>query len=395
MKKILALILTAAIAASMSLTGFAASAQALGSTDFERKISAKGSVVTKTVKDRSGTYKISGIYYPSLGKQSFKLLNEERKDAGLKELVWVDELVQPAIQRALEQYLMYGQNPPLSHSRPDGKSWSTVSEYANGENLAGGQTNAAIVSTGWMNSPDHSENILEPRFTGGAIVCVETDQMIYWCELFTAKKIDSIKSSGDADTGDTDASDSADVGKTILDSLAKAKKDTATVSVTIKNVEKIPVDALKSAANWGVSNKKTVAISVDTTSASGKTVLGRITLNPADFTKNKNALKTGVFVDKESTSDAADKIAEAYPAAKFAVMKFGQTGSYGGSVNIAAKLDLTGLDAKKLIFYSFDEKTGKATKIDLGKAGYSVDKSGYLRFATTKGGIIFVTDKAL
>lgn len=394
LKKFLSIVLAVVMTAAMSLTGFAASIETLGSTDFASDIIARGSKVSKTVKDRKNTYRINGIYYSSLGKESFKLLNRERRAEGLKELVWVDELVQPAIQRALEQYLFYNQDPPLSHSRPDGTSWSTVSKLANGENLAGGQVDAEEVSVGWMNSTGHRENILDSDFTGGAIVCVETDQMIYWCELFTAKKIDSI-TSDDASSDTSSEDNGSNVGKTLVNNLTKAKTSAATTTTTVKNIDKIPVDALKAAANWGTTNKKTVFISVDTLSTSGKSVLGRITLNPANFIKNKNALNTGVFTEKSSTADAAAKIKKAYPKAKYAVMTFGQSGNYGGSVSITAKLELTGLNSQKLIFYSFDSKTGKATKMDLGKAGYTIDKNGYLRFATTKGGIIFVTDKAL
>ena len=58
----------------------------------------------------------------------------------------------------------------FSHTRPDGRSFSTVlAEYnvsyrASGENIAAGQRTPSEVMNGWMNSPGHRANILGNQF---------------------------------------------------------------------------------------------------------------------------------------------------------------------------------------------------------------------------------------
>ena len=41
---------------------------------------------------------------------------------------------------------------------------------------------------GWMNSPSHREAILDGIFTSMAVACVETDEMVFWVQLFHAGK---------------------------------------------------------------------------------------------------------------------------------------------------------------------------------------------------------------
>ena len=56
-----------------------------------------------------------------------------------------------------------------------------------GENVAGGVPTAAEVVAGWLDSPGHCANIMEPRFTemGLGFVVVPTSRLqIYWTQLF-------------------------------------------------------------------------------------------------------------------------------------------------------------------------------------------------------------------
>lgn len=67
----------------------------------------------------------------------------------------------------------------FDHRSPDGRSvrdrtaatgysWRTV-----GENIAGGDTTVDGVMNGWLGSPAHCENIMEPRFSDIAVACVQ------------------------------------------------------------------------------------------------------------------------------------------------------------------------------------------------------------------------------
>ena len=70
-----------------------------------------------------------------------------------------------------------------------------------------------------------------------------------------------------------------------------------------------------------------------------------------------------------------------------------QAEPWGQPVEIAAKVDLTGMDTKNLYFYSYDKKTNTYRRIE--KPAYWIDKNGYLRFTTELAGDIIITEGAL
>jgi uncharacterized protein YkwD len=41
-----------------------------------------------------------------------------------------------------------------------------------GENLAGGDRNVAGAVQGWLDSPSHCENMMNPKFADAAVACV-------------------------------------------------------------------------------------------------------------------------------------------------------------------------------------------------------------------------------
>lgn len=81
----------------------------------------------------------------------------------------------------------------MSHTRPDGRSCSTV--YAElgiypsvwGENLAAGYCSAAGTASDWMSSDGHRANILNPLFTkcGVAHISCDYGYYDYWVILFS------------------------------------------------------------------------------------------------------------------------------------------------------------------------------------------------------------------
>lgn len=115
-----------------------------------------------------------------------RLVNQERAKNGLQPLT-INTAVQAAASvRAKEIQTSF------SHTRPDGRSYSTalqeqkVSYRGSGENFAWGQKSPEQVMEGWMNSSGHRANILNPKFT---TIGVGYDQGAnganYWTQLFT------------------------------------------------------------------------------------------------------------------------------------------------------------------------------------------------------------------
>jgi len=80
----------------------------------------------------------------------------------------------------------------FSHTGSDGGSLSqrvTASGYAwrrVGENIAAGQPDVATAVAGWLDSPGHCRNLMNPAFTEIALACVEdggTDYTRYWTNV--------------------------------------------------------------------------------------------------------------------------------------------------------------------------------------------------------------------
>ena len=118
-----------------------------------------------------------------------ELTNIEREKVGLEPLEFAYFIYDCAKFRAKEA------DSYFSHTRPDGTPWYTVFGEMNvaeqyntaGENLAWGHTDAYDVvcsKYGWMNSPGHKANILNPNFKYVAIASCEcADQKGTYCTV--------------------------------------------------------------------------------------------------------------------------------------------------------------------------------------------------------------------
>lgn len=110
-------------------------------------------------------------------KKAFQLQNKKRREAGIKELLWNQNLYNDGKIRAKE----IGEK--FSHTRPNGQSCFTVvsGHYKTlGENIADGYKTPSSVVQGWYNSQGHKENILNSNFTSGAIIKYKNQ----WVALF-------------------------------------------------------------------------------------------------------------------------------------------------------------------------------------------------------------------
>ena len=155
--------------------------------------SAKESIPENTILPPSNTQSVAPPQYnepveetPPItvtneGSQVFQLVNQRRKENGLAELTYRNDIQDAANIRANEIISTF------SHTRPDGSSCFTavtVNYYAIGENIASGQKNAEEVMNAWMNSPGHRANILSAQFTGMAVGIVQYQGVSYWVEIF-------------------------------------------------------------------------------------------------------------------------------------------------------------------------------------------------------------------
>jgi uncharacterized protein YkwD len=111
-------------------------------------------------------------------KQVLKLVNAERKKAGLNELIWDDTVAE--IEKS------------FSHTRPDGRTFGTaitdlgITYRGAGENIAWGQKTPETVMNAWMNSEGHRANILNPNFKKLGVGYRTNGQGTpYWTQLFT------------------------------------------------------------------------------------------------------------------------------------------------------------------------------------------------------------------
>lgn len=122
----------------------------------------------------------------SYAEQVVKLVNEERAKVGAGALTLDKEIETAALVRAKEIETSF------SHTRPDGRSFSTaltdagITFHSSGENIAWGQRSPEEVVNAWMNSDGHRANILNTNFTKIGVGHYQNSAgRNYWTQLFT------------------------------------------------------------------------------------------------------------------------------------------------------------------------------------------------------------------
>lgn len=115
-----------------------------------------------------------------------KLVNKERKAAGLDKLKTDETLNAAAAMRAKELAELY------SHTRPDGTSGGTAVNDVGmpysikGENIGWtSKASAEKVMAAWMNSPNHKAAILKKDFGKIGVGCYKSGDRYYWVQVFT------------------------------------------------------------------------------------------------------------------------------------------------------------------------------------------------------------------
>jgi hypothetical protein len=203
-----------------------------------------------------------------------------------------------------------------------------------------------------------------------------------------------------AQDGSVDGKKTAeDVDKIIAEINAKVKTgqldaDSAaakTIHIPVKNAETLKAETIRFLAALSKNVEKNIVVDADTTDAKGK-IFVRIYADISKLAGVKHDIALKGTVDKNATKPITDRFAKYY-SNKIAVVSLAQKGSFGAKLEIAAKIDLTGLDKSKLIAYSYDSKTNKFKLIKDAKI--KVDKNGFIHFTTETGGEILITDKPL
>lgn len=116
-----------------------------------------------------------------------KLVNEERKKAGLAPFTHSQELSKVARVKSQD---MADKNY-FSHNSPTyGDPFTMMKNFGinyrtAGENIAKGYQSPQSVVNGWMNSPGHRANILNPNFGTIGVGYVIKNGTTYWTQMFT------------------------------------------------------------------------------------------------------------------------------------------------------------------------------------------------------------------
>lgn len=162
----------------------------VATVDTSGKVKAVGkgtaSITVKTSNGKSAVCVVSVITQnEAYVEEVINRVNVERTKRGLSKLTVNSRLSNAAKKRAAET------EKKLSHTRPNGKSFSTVlDEYGvkytvAGENIAYNYYTAAEAMEGLMDSKGHRDNILNKKFSHIGVGLYEKDGFKYLVQLFT------------------------------------------------------------------------------------------------------------------------------------------------------------------------------------------------------------------
>jgi hypothetical protein len=356
---------------------------------------------------------LSAFAEPTLQKNKvanmLDLTNAIRMANDMPELELDSDLMQAAQLRALENAKFYSKD----HMRPNGQKFFSVSTKVWCENISYGRKNETEAVNGWENSAPHLKNILDERCTIAGFGCAEgEDGVLYWVQLFGtgtsnykwAMKDFDVKSFtydpfNDPATPldksappETDTQSGGELTVAALKGLlskAIAATPTGTVTVKVRNAASISPEAIK--AFTSAAGDRTAQIYADSLSADGKSVAGRIVLEPAKMTDIKADILLGISTDAKAVAATKAAMEKLY-SNKMAYICLSQA-SFPIATTIMVKVNLTDMDTDNLTFYSYN-KTKKSISA-IKNPHYKIDKNGYLSFSTTAAGDIVISDGEL
>ena len=137
-----------------------------------------------------------------------------------------------------------------------------------------------------------------------------------------------------------------------------------------------------------VLSKQNGKYSHDTTD--GKAVQVRLTIpNPSLVKKD---LLVSAYVKGSRVDNTVSSFGKWF-SNEIKAINFDQQSEWGQPVEVAAKIDLKGMDTDNLVFYSYNKANNTYKRIPTPK--YWIDNNGYLRFTTEFAGDIVVSDGVL
>ncbi len=120
----------------------------------------------------------NAAFADDLAAQVISYTNSDRARYGLAPLRVDPQLTAVARVRAQEIVRK------MSHTRPDGSSWSTVSSLAKGENIARGYRSASAATAAWLSSPGHRRNVLRESYGSIGVAAYRVNGVLHWVQLF-------------------------------------------------------------------------------------------------------------------------------------------------------------------------------------------------------------------
>lgn len=127
--------------------------------------------------------------YADLIEEILEIINGYRAEKGIAPLKLNEKLTESACVRA-EEMAWSGVH---THTRPNGKSWTTIIKEAGiekgtaGENLGWGYSTAQAVCQAWKDSETHYENLMNPDFTEtgiGIAADADPEKNLCWTQHF-------------------------------------------------------------------------------------------------------------------------------------------------------------------------------------------------------------------
>ena len=162
--------------------------------------------------------------------------------------------------------------------------------------------------------------------------------------------------------------------------------------VTERDRTSITPQRLRSLHNAAHRHGRTAVLHVDTMVSGGRSVQGRLTIEPGRLLERTTNLSLGVYTEAQVTRPVHDVFRRTF-SNRIAVVTLVQQGDLGARMRVAALVDLTGLNANTLRFYSYDRESGRT--VSLSEPAHHIDSNGYLIFHTSRGGDIIITDRPL
>lgn len=199
-------------------------------------------------------------------------------------------------------------------------------------------------------------------------------------EIVTPKPATTTKTTTDSDSG------SGQIPSSTVTSAVKKAGSYA----TFKGYTSVSKATVTSANTTSKNAGKKVVLNFDTYK-DGK-FDGRLTINPANAANMASSVNTSVSMHSDSVGKYRTTFEKFFKNKNMAFIKLGQTGAFGMTVEVVAKLNLSGFGTTKYL-YSYNPTNGKYSQVK--NATFRKDGNGFWHITTNSGGVLVITDTAL